>query len=96
MKSATAKKLLKEAGFEYSNQQRIHNGLSNGKVYFLGEKKYDKNRAFFKVVGKDDKGILETLENFLQVKGYETQINKSEWSVSLQILNPNREKGKDA
>jgi hypothetical protein len=94
MRSQTGKKLILESGFEYTNQQRKYNGLGNGKVYFLGERKYSKDRAFFKVVGGDNKGILETLEKFLQGKGYETQMNKSEWEVTLQILNPNKEMGK--
>ena len=90
MRSQTGKKLILEAGLRYGTQKDRDYRFNDGKVYFLGERKHNKNRAFFKVIGGNTEGILETLEKFLQGKGYETEINHGTYGDALQVLNPNK------
>jgi hypothetical protein len=94
MRSQTGKKLILEAGLGYGTQKDRDYRFNDGKVYFLGERKHNKDRAFFKVIGGDTGEILGTLEKFLQGKGYETVINYGRYGNALQILNPNKEQGK--
>ena len=94
MRSQTGKKLILEAGLNYGTQEERYYHFNNGKVYFLGERKHNKDRAFFKVIGGNTDGILETLEKFLQSKGYETEINQRTYGDALQVLNPNKKEEK--
>jgi hypothetical protein len=89
MRTPTAKKLIKEAGLEFTTQRHRFLFVHKGHVWFQGESRYFPNMARFWITNViqnvDPKSRLNQLSDYLISKGYETKI----YSSYLEITNLN-------
>jgi hypothetical protein len=75
MRTATAKKLLKEAGLTFSTQVERFWTSSSGNFWFDGESRLFPFRArFYLIQGEINDKKLKGLSDYLISQGYETKI----------------------
>ena len=75
MRTATAKKLLKEAGLTFSKQVERFWSSNSGNFWFYGESRLFPSRArFYLIQGEINDKKLKRLSDYLVSQGYETKI----------------------
>jgi hypothetical protein len=90
MRTATARKLIKEAGLTFSTQDERWYDTYAGNFWFLGESRMFRSRArFYLIKGEPDDKKLDELANYLISKDYETQISND--YVEITNLNEDGE-----
>jgi hypothetical protein len=89
MKTATAKKLVKDAGLTFSTQDERFYKMYKGNFWFFGESRMFKSRARFYVIsgGETQDKNIKQLADYLITFGYEIKIN----SDGLEITNLNED-----
>ncbi len=86
MKTATAKKLVKDAGLTFSTQdERLFPRLYDGNFWFYGESRLFPSRARFNLIGSNLGDKINQLATYLNSLGYETKIS----SDCVEITNLN-------
>jgi hypothetical protein len=91
MRTPTAKKLIKEAGLQFSTQDERFYFMYQGNFWFQGESRFFPKRARFWIINGDNSETkkLNQLSDYLGSKGYETKTYPS--YVEITNLNENGE-----
>jgi hypothetical protein len=90
MKTATAKKLVKDAGLTFSTQdERLFSRLYDGNFWFHGESRLFPSRARFNLIGSNLGDKINQLATYLNSLGYETKTS----SDCVEITNLNEDGG---
>jgi hypothetical protein len=89
MKTATAKKLVKDAGLTFSTQDERLYKMYKGNFWFFGESRMFRSRARFYVISGGEKHDhkIKQLADYLVTLGYQIQIN----SDGVEITNLNED-----
>ena len=88
MKTATAKKLLKEAGLSFSTQVERFWTSNSGNFWFDGESRLFPFRArFYLIQGQSNDEKLTKLSDYLIAKNYKTKI----FNDCVEITNLNQD-----